>query len=338
MTTTLVTSGRGIGGFAYPCFNAQGSMLLKGQPVMRRQRLDYAGGVMHPVGAAGLAEFAGILTSPLNTGGLGDIASSRMIYEGEVKATVRVHATPSNYIAGAQLAPFYDSTNGAYLMEVAYQTGITLLENWTGKTANTLYSENTGLGAWVEIDGQVNHRTGPLHYAFATPTVPDVDYFATATATSASAITEVTTFLTTGGIPDYARNVTVTPGGTTADVNEGNIVVDGVDIWGNVIQDLIAIAENASTIVTGVKAFARITKVTFPIQDGAGATYTIGTGPALGLGRCFVKPCVLQSKAGTTIEGTAPTLAVDADEVSKNTITYNSALNSTLRESWILAA
>lgn len=330
----MVTKERGVGARTYACYNGTSVDLKQGAPVMRRYGLDYVGAVMNPVGSLGLPEFAGILTSKLKTGGLGDIASARMIESGEARATVYVHATPANYVAGAQLAPFYDATNGAYLMEVSYQTGITLLQDWSAKTAATLYSEENGLGAWVEIAPQASCRNGALHVAFATPTVPDVDYYATATATSNSAVTTVTTFLQTA--PDYPRNVTVTPGGTTADVAAGNILVNGTDIYDQVIQDSIAIAANASTIVTGVKAFKTITSVVFPIQDGAAATYTIGTGPALGLGRMYTKPCVLQSKAASTIEGTAPTLVADPNEISKNTITYNTALNSTLRESWIL--
>jgi len=330
----MVTKERGVGARTYACYNGTSVDLKQGAPVMRRYGLDYVGAVMNPVGSLGLPEFAGILTSKLKTGGLGDIASARMIESGEARATVYVHATPANYVAGAQLAPFYTAALGAHLMEVSYQTGITLLQDWSAKTAATLYSEEDGLGAWVEIAPQASCRNGALHVAFATPTVPDVDYFAAATATSSSAITTVTSFLQT--VPDYPRNVTVTPGGTTADVAGGNILVNGTDIYDQVIQDSIAILANASTIVTGVKAFKTITSVVFPIQDGAGATYTIGTGPALGLGRMFTKPCVLQSKAASTIEGTAPTLVADPNEISKNTISYNTALNSTLRESWIL--
>ncbi len=332
----LVTSERGIGGFAFPAYNGEPSaVLLEGQPVMRRHVLDYPGAVMHPIGACGLGEFAGILQSKLNNDHNGDMSSAKMVVEGEVKATIYVHATPANYIAGAQLAPFWDSTNGAYLKEVSYQTGITLLQDWTAKEASTLYSQASGNGAWVEIQAQVQHRSGLNHYAWPGLLAADVDYYKVGQATSGSATTVVTSFLNSG-TPDFARNVTVTPGGTTTDVAAGDITVVGLDIYGAVLTETIAITANASTIVSGVKAFASLTSVTFPIQDGAGATYDIGTGQALGLGRMFgVKPGVMQAKANAVLEATLPTTVVDPNEIAKNTIAFNTVANATLREAWI---
>ncbi len=334
----LVTSERGIGGFAFPAYNGEASaVLLEGQPVMRRHVLDYPGAVMHPIGACGLGEFAGILQSKLNNDHNGDMSSARMVVEGEVKATIYVHATPANYIAGAQLAPFWDSTNGAYLKEVSYQTGITLLQDWTAKEASTLYSQASGNGAWVEIQAQVQHRAGLLHYAWPGLLTADVDYYLNDQATSNSAVTTVlAAAMLNSAKPDFARNVTITPGGTTASVPAGDVTIVGLDIHGNVITDTITFLADASTIGSGTKAFASITSITFPIQDGAGATYDVGFGNVLGLGRMFgVKPCVVQAKANATVEGTAPTTVADPNEISKNTISFNTAANNTLREAWI---
>lgn len=338
----LQTGKGGIGGMSYPCFNAGSADLVGGSPMQWKYGLDYVGGVINPVkgtnatSALGLGEFAGILTRKIPSGGLGDIASSQLVVEGTVQASIYVDATPATYVVGAQLAPYYGSVAAKWgLVRVAYYTGITLMESMAAKTASTFYSSETGVGALVDIN---IHKRGASHYVWDGGLVADVDYFATATATSASVITEVETFLSTGGVPDFPRNVTVTPGGTTADVAAGDITVDGLDVYGNVIQELIAIAANASTIVSGTQAFASITKVTFPIQDGAAATYTIGTGPLLGLGRPYAyKPMVVQSKAAGAVD-TAPTLAVDVDEVSKNTISFNTAPNSNVLETWIHAA
>lgn len=332
---TLIPTMRGIGGFAYPAYNAGAVDLIKGQPVMRKYPLTYAGGVVHARNGVGLGEFAGILTSKLPYTAFGDMSSARMVMEGEVRATVYVHATPANYIAGAQLAPFWDSTNGAYLKEVSYQTGITLLQDWTAKTAGTLYSEVTGLGAWIEIAPQANVRNGALHYAFPALATADADYYKAALATSASVATTVTTFLAT--TPDFARNVTILPGGTTADVAAGDYVITGTNVWGEVITETITIAANASTSQVGNKAFATITSVVLPIQDGAAATFDIGFGVKIGLGRPFgVAPCVLQAKAAGTVEATAPTVTADPNEVEKNVISFNTAPNGGLREAWIL--
>lgn len=337
---TLVTSERGIGGFVYPCYNAGSADLLMGQPVMRRYPLTYAGGVGHPAGAGGLGEFAGILTRKILSGNIGDIASSAMVMEGEVKATVYVDGTPSTYTAGAQLAPFWDSTNGAYLKRVAYQTGITLLEDWSGKTASTLYSQATGLGALVEIAPQATCRNGLSHYAWSGLVAADADYFLAAQATSASAVTTVLTAgMLNSGTPDFARNVVITPGGTTADVPAGDVVVTGLDIYGATITENFTFAANATGAVTGNKAFASLTSIVFPIQDGAAATYNVGTGVKLGLARPFAyAPVTVQAKAAGTVEGTAPTVAVSATAVSGNTVSFNTAPNGGLREIWLHAA
>lgn len=337
--TSIMTKERGVKGTSFPCYNGEASAdLLLGQPVMRRYSLDYVGAVMRPAGAGGLGEFAGVLSSKLAQAHLGDIASARMVGHGDVRATVYVHATPANYIVGAQLAPFYDATNGSYFKEVSYQTGITLLSDFTGKTAATLYSEATGLGAYIEISPQANCQNGALHYAWPGVLGADADYYKAATATSAGATTEVLAAgMLNSATPDFARNVTVTPGGTTADVAAGDIVVVGTDIYGAALTESISIAANASSAVSGTKAFATLTSVTFPIQDGAGATYTIGTGPLLGLARPFgVSPCVLQSKAAGTIESTVPTVAVDSDSISGNTISFDTAPAAQLLETWIL--
>lgn len=339
MTTTLQTGVRGIGQITGPCYNAGGADLAAGSPVMRSfDSLVYAGGVRRPINGLAQGEFAGVLTSKLKTGGNGDIASNRLVVAGEVKATVYVDGTPSTYTVGAQLAPYYDSTNGAYFQRVAWQTGITLVEDWTAKDANTLYDQANGLGAWIRIEPQAVQ--GLQHYVWASPAVSDADYYKAALATSAGATTTLlAASMLNSATPDYPRVVGITPGGTTADVPAGDVTITGLDIYGNTITDTITFAANASTVGYTTKAFASLTSVVFPIQDGAAATYNIGTGPSLGLGRVFTgKPTVLQAKANGTVEGTAPTVTGDADEIAKNVISFNTTLNSTSREAFIYVA
>lgn len=334
----MVTKERGVGGRTYACYNGAGEDLLKGQPVMRKYGLDYVGAVQHTVPGVGLGEFAGVLGRKLPGvvpgAPLGDISSAALVESGEVRATVYVHATPANYVPGAQLAPAWDETNGAYFREVSYQTGITLLQDWSAKNANTLYSEDTGLGAWIEIAPQASCRNGALHYAWPGLLAADADYYLDGQATSTSATT-VTSFLQDR--PDFPRNVTVTTGGTTTDVAAGNVVVTGEDIYGNTITESLAITQDQAGATAGTKAFWKITQVVIHAQDGAGATFDVGFGVLIGLGRHFgPAPCVLQAKAAGTVEGTAPTLARDIDEICKNTISFNSAPNNGLREVWIL--
>lgn len=113
-----------------------------------------------------------------------------------------------------------------------------------------------------------------------TPIAADTDYILNDRATSASAVTTVTTFLAQ---PDVPRVITVTPGGTTADVPAGDVTITGTDACGQTITDTITFAANASTAGTTVKAFKTITSIAFPIQDGAAATYDVGVGAALGI-------------------------------------------------------
>lgn len=143
-------------------------------------------------------------------------------------------------------------------------------------------------------------------------------------ATSAAPVT-VTTFLAQ---PDYARNLVVTPGGTTADVAAGNVVINGIDIQGNVISESFAFTADQSTAVTGNKAFKTITSIVIPAEDSPfGATWSVGFGTKLGLYGCL-------SGAGWYWKGlvdgadlTGSTVAANATGVSQNTVIPNPAPN-----------
>lgn len=333
-------SSEGINARSFPCINGSGAEISRGRPLMRDGRADWKGEVVYGKGAAGLGEFAGILSADLEYNGVADVSSSKLKREGRVLATVYVHATPAKYVKGAHLVPAYTTALGAHLTQVDYNTGIVLLDDWTGKTAATLYKVESGAGARVFITDAVSHAQTPLHYMWLGVLAADVDAIATATATS----TAVTTLISTGaswvsGAADYARNVTVTPGGTTADVGAGDIVVTGTNIDGEAITESIAIAANASTAVVGNKAFQTVTSVVFPAQDGAGATYTVGWGVKLGLGRCFPdEPLVMQARAAGTVESTAPTLAVNVAAVESNTISFDTAPAANNLEAYLVAA
>ena len=76
--------------------------------------------------------------------------------------------------------------------------------------------------------------------------------------------------------PAYPRRLVVTPGGTTADVKAGNVVIKGTDWEGVAISENFAFLDNASTATNGTKRFKTVTEITFPVQDGAGATWDVG--------------------------------------------------------------
>ena len=143
-------------------------------------------------------------------------------------------------------------------------------------------------------------------------------------ATAAAPVT-VTTFVAQ---PDYARNLVVTPGGTTADVAAGNVVVTGVDIQGNVITESFAFIADQSTAVTGNKAFKTITSIVIPAEDSPfGATWSVGFGAKLGLNGCLAGSGWYLKGLVDGADLTGSTVASSASDVSSNTIIPNPAPN-----------
>jgi len=146
-------------------------------------------------------------------------------------------------------------------------------------------------------------------------------------ATSAAAAT-VSTF---AAQPDVPRNLVMTPGGTTTDVEACNVVISGTNIFGQAITETFAFSANASTATTGTKAFNTVTSVAFPADcesGGFAATWSIGYGEKLGLKRCMDAAGHLAwSTVGGSYESTRATMAVDADEVEKNTADFNGTMN-----------
>jgi hypothetical protein len=149
----------------------------------------------------------------------------------------------------------------------------------------------------------------------------------TAQATSASVTTAVTSFTAQ---PDFARKIRVTPGGTTADVPTGDVTIVGTNIRDEALTDTVTFAANDTGAQDTTKAFKTVTSVTFPIQDGASATYGIGVSDALGLDRCMSEAAVIDVYANGVRETTAATVTYDSSDVSKNTVDPNTALNASI--------
>lgn len=160
------------------------------------------------------------------------------------------------------------------------------------------------------------------HYAI-TPVLADADRLLDGQATSDTEETVVTTFLAQ---PDVARTIEVLPLGVTADVPAGDVVIAGADINGNDITESLTFAANATTKQTTTKAFARVDSVTFPQQDGAGATYDVGVGAALGM------PHKLKIAALALVKlfdgaADAGSFSLNSSDVSKNLYTPAGTLN-----------
>jgi hypothetical protein len=140
------------------------------------------------------------------------------------------------------------------------------------------------------------------------------------TALANGATTDVVVF---AGQPDTARIVTVK--GNNAG-SAGNVTVYGTNISGSPIQEVIALA--GAAVVNGTKAFATITKITLPAYAVDNTERVrVGTGAKLGLPFCLTRNSVIAAFLANVKEAVAPTVTIDNDEVEKNLIQLNSALN-----------
>lgn len=142
---------------------------------------------------------------------------------------------------------------------------------------------------------------------------------------SASAVT-----ISSGlGTLDYARNLTVQPGDTTADVASCTVTVSGTDYNNDSISEAFAFSANQTTAVTGAKAFKTVTSVAFAAscEDSPfGATWNVGSGDKLGLSRCMDgKADWIRAIANNSHESTAPTVLANTSTIESNTIDFDTS-------------
>ena len=131
------------------------------------------------------------------------------------------------------------------------------------------------------------------------------------------------------GSLDYSRNLVITPTGTTADVGTCTITVTGTNFANDTITEDFAFSANQSSATTGAKAFKTVSSVAWAAacEDSPfGAQWNVGSGEKLGLSRCMANAGDwLNAIAGSTIEGTAPTVAINASALESNTVDFNTA-------------
>lgn len=145
--------------------------------------------------------------------------------------------------------------------------------------------------------------------------------------TSTAAVT-LTSFTTQ---PDVPRNIVITPGGTTGDIEACTIVVTGTNFYGATITENFAFLADASSAVTGNKAFKTVTSVLWPANcesGGFAATWSIGVGEKIGLKSCMAAAgdWAWSTVAGA-YESTRATIAASSSAVESNTADFNGTMN-----------
>lgn len=165
------------------------------------------------------------------------------------------------------------------------------------------------------------------HY-LVTPIAASTNYVLLANAGPISAaVTVVSSF---SHQPDVPRNLTITPGSTTGDVESCIVTVSGTSAVDKAISETFTFAADASTAQTGSKAFKTVSSASWAAScesGGFAATWTIGVGEKIGLPRCMANNYVIQTNVGSTIESTRPTVAFSAAAVESNTLDFNGTMN-----------
>jgi len=144
--------------------------------------------------------------------------------------------------------------------------------------------------------------------------------------TSAAAVT-LSSFLAS---VDVARDITVTPGGTTGDIETCQVTINGTNYFGSTMTEGLNFAANATGKLTTAGAFKTVTSVVWAANCESGAfaaTWSIGQGEKLGLSHCVANAGdFFFSLFNGAKEATAPTLTVNASAVSLNTSDFNGAM------------
>lgn len=126
--------------------------------------------------------------------------------------------------------------------------------------------------------------------------------------------------------PTCARCLSIT-GGKAEEV--GIVTIYGTNINDDPISEALTL--NGVTLVPGTKAFKTVTHILYPARTQATTpTVTVGDTDILGLPIIIpAAACLYATYVNGSLEGTAATVTVDADEIEKNTIDPNSSLAGT---------
>lgn len=213
-------------------------------------------------------------------------------------------------------------TGGTHTLTIASATpGVGIAFNATAATIQSALQALSTIGTGnVTVTGSVG---GPFTVTF-TGTLAKQGVALLTVVDGTTGGTGVVLTRTTNGTAsalDVARNLTC-----VANVSgvTGNVVVAGTNLNGDAITETLAL--NGTTTVTGNKAFATVTQITFPTRTHSNDTVSVGVGSKLGLHHKQTNDTVFRTHYNNVIEGTAPTVAFSATALESNTVTLNSSL------------
>ncbi|MBM7624777.1 hypothetical protein [Sporohalobacter salinus] len=182
------------------------------------------------------------------------------------------------------------------------------------------YKHDLGQKITTDVGSIAVDRGFVAHLNFETPVAQSITAVLGATALT----TETQTI--TDGItdPDIPRNIRIKG---SASGMTGDVVINGTNINDDAISETLAL--NGTTEVQGDKAFKTITSVELPVQTNSGDEVSVGTANKLGLPYKLSLNTVFKAYRDGTLEGTAPSVAVDFANIENNTVLLDSALNGT---------
>lgn len=124
------------------------------------------------------------------------------------------------------------------------------------------------------------HALGVLNLYLGTPAVLDVDRIVNELDPIADGA------MTIIAQPDVPRNLICDIVDANSSTTAGTVTVAGLDMMGNVIEEIFLIAAGGTTTLVGTKIFASVTSVVITNEAGAasGDTVAIGIGDLIGLG------------------------------------------------------
>jgi hypothetical protein len=128
--------------------------------------------------------------------------------------------------------------------------------------------------------------------------------------------------------PDVPRNLTVTPGGTTGQILDSVVTVNGTNVRRQTDKRNLPLRGSATGgTVTGVKSFLHVTSVVIGQQGGSGPTFSVGTGKQIGLNhRIYNQNTTVKVYTATAAYGAltlqnAPTVVANEQNIENNTVT-----------------